>query len=84
MEIASLDYDLSCTNGMTRKFEWGIGKRKVSQLRAREPMHLAVAAKCFFIFSLSWPLGKRHEIFDSTAVSNPDWLDSYVLKVPQN
>jgi hypothetical protein len=43
---------------MARKIKWGIGGEKPNQRRARQSIHLAIAAKCFSIFSGYWQPGK--------------------------
>jgi len=44
---------------MARKIKWGIGEEKPNQRRARQSIHLAIAAKYFSIFSGYWQPGKR-------------------------
>jgi hypothetical protein len=42
---------------MARKNQVGIGEEKLNQRRARQSIHLAIAAKCFSIFSGYWQPG---------------------------
>jgi hypothetical protein len=41
------------------KIKWGIEEEKPNQRWARQLIHLAIAAKCFSIFSGYWQPGKR-------------------------